>query len=66
MSVVRFTMKHTISASEFEERCLEVFDEVAATGREIIITKDRKPVAKVMPIEPPKSLKPNDRKNNRG
>ena len=58
-------MMRVITASEFEEHCLEIFDEVADTGQEVIITKDRKPVAKVMPIEPAKSRKPDDWKTNR-
>jgi prevent-host-death family protein len=49
--------KNEIAAGEFKARCLALLDEVAATGREIIVTKRGKPVAKVTPIEPPKSLK---------
>ncbi|MEK6374057.1 MAG: type II toxin-antitoxin system prevent-host-death family antitoxin [Acidobacteriota bacterium] len=46
-----------IAAGEFKTHCLALLDEVAETGREIIVTKRGKPVAKVTPIEPPKSLK---------
>lgn len=49
--------KNEIAAGEFKARCLALLDEVAETGREIIVTKRGKPVAKVTPIEPPKSLK---------
>ena len=46
-----------VPAGEFKTHCLALLDEVAETGREIIVTKRGKPVAKVSPIEPPKSLK---------
>ena len=48
--------KNEIAAGEFKAQCLALLDEVAETGREIIVTKRGKPVAKVVPIEPPKSL----------
>lgn len=49
--------KNEIAAGEFKTHCLALLDEVAETGREIIVTKRGKAVAKVVPIEPPKSLK---------
>jgi prevent-host-death family protein len=49
--------KTEIPAGEFKTHCLALLDEVAETGREIIVTKRGKPVAKLTPIEPPKSLK---------
>lgn len=49
--------KKEVAAGEFKTHCLALLDEVAATGREIIVTKRGKPVAKVTPIEAPKSLK---------
>lgn len=48
--------KIEIPAGEFKTHCLALLDEVAETGREIIVTKRGKPVAKVTPIEAPKSL----------
>jgi len=48
--------KNEIAAGEFKAQCLALLDEVAETGKEIIVTKRGKPVAKVVPIEPPKSL----------
>jgi prevent-host-death family protein len=48
--------KNEIAAGEFKAQCLAILDEVAATGKEIVVTKRGKPVAKVVPIEPPKSL----------
>jgi prevent-host-death family protein len=46
-----------IAAGEFKAKCLALLDDVAELGREIVITKRGKPVAKLVPIEPPKSLK---------
>ncbi|MCY4450123.1 MAG: type II toxin-antitoxin system prevent-host-death family antitoxin [Chloroflexi bacterium] len=46
----------TIKASEFKAKCLQLMDEVAATGEEIVITKNGRPVSKLMPYrEKPKS-----------
>ena len=39
----------TIQASEFQSQCLKLLDEVAETGKEIIITKNGKPVAMLTP-----------------
>ena len=47
----------TIKASEFKAKCLQLMDEVAATGEEIVITKKGRPVSKLMPYrEKPKTL----------
>ena len=48
--------KQEIPAGEFKTRCLALLDEVAETGREIIVTKRGKPVAKLVPLAS-KSLK---------
>ena len=39
-----------IKAGEFKARCLQLMDDVAATGDTIIVTKRGKPVAKLVPI----------------
>lgn len=39
-----------LPASQFKARCLELMDYVRATGREIVITKHGKPVAKLAPV----------------
>ena len=39
----------SIKASEFKAKCLKLMDEVAATGEPIEITKDAKPVARLVP-----------------
>lgn len=47
----------TIKASVFKAKCLHLLDEVNETGEEIIITKNGKPVSKLVPYrEKPKSL----------
>ena len=40
-----------IPAGQFKARCLALLDEVAATGREIVVTKRGKAVARVLPPE---------------
>jgi prevent-host-death family protein len=39
-----------IGAAEFKARCLEVMDEVERLGVEVVITKHRKPVARLVPV----------------
>ena len=47
----------TIKASEFKAKCLKLMDEVAASGEEIIVTKNGRPVSRLVPYrEKPKSL----------
>lgn len=41
----------TIQASRFKATCLALLDDVAETGREVVITKYGKPVAKLVPID---------------
>ena len=47
--------KLEVAAGEFKARCLALLDEVAETGREIIVTKRGKPVAKLVQAEQPAS-----------
>ena len=47
----------TIKASEFKAKCLRLMDEVAESGREIVITKNGRPVSRLLPYRTaPKSL----------
>ena len=47
----------TIKASEFKAKCLQLMDEVAESGEEIIITKYGRPVSKLIPYRrKPKSF----------
>jgi prevent-host-death family protein len=43
-------MGRVLSAAEFKARCLELMDEVAATGEPIVVTKRGKPVAQLGPV----------------
>lgn len=50
-------MERTIKASEFKATCLKLMDEVAQSGTEVVITKNGKPVSRLVPYrEKPKSL----------
>ena len=46
---IKETGTRTIQASEFKAACLQLIDEVAASGKEIIITKNGRPVARLLP-----------------
>lgn len=43
----------SVPAGEFKQRCLALLDRVAETGMPIVVTKRGRPVARVVPIEPP-------------
>ena len=40
---------HTVKASEFKSKCLALMDEVARTGKPLVVTKNGKPVAELRP-----------------
>ena len=40
---------YTIKASEFKAKCLKLMDEVAESGNEIVITKNGRPVSRLIP-----------------
>ncbi|HJW13078.1 MAG TPA: type II toxin-antitoxin system Phd/YefM family antitoxin [Thermoanaerobaculia bacterium] len=46
----------TVPAGEFKARCLALLDEVAETGKPLLVTKRGKPVARLVPVEAPPSL----------
>ena len=47
----------TIKTSEFKAKCLNLMDEVADSGDAIVITKNGRPVSRLVPYrEKPKSL----------
>lgn len=46
----------TIKASEFKARCLQLMDEVAESGQEIVITKKGKPVSRLTPYREKSTL----------
>jgi prevent-host-death family protein len=41
-----------IGAAEFKAHCLEIMDEVERLGIDVVITKHRKPVARLSPYAP--------------
>jgi prevent-host-death family protein len=41
----------SVATGEFESNCLTLLEEVASTGETLIVTKQGKPVAKVIPFE---------------
>ena len=47
-------MTRHIKASEFKAKCLALMDEVARTGATVIITKNGKAVAELVPHRPRK------------
>jgi prevent-host-death family protein len=47
---IEVSMK-TIKASEFKAKCLSLMDDVAKSGEEIVVTKNGKPVSKLVPIK---------------
>ena len=51
-----------IKASEFKAKCLKLMDEVAESGEEIVITKNGRPVSRLLPYrQRPKTLFGRDR-----
>jgi prevent-host-death family protein len=40
-----------VGAAEFKARCLELMSEVERLGTEIVITRHRKPIARLVPAE---------------
>ena len=52
----------TIQASEFEAKCLELMDEVVESGEEIVITKEGRPVSRLVPYQEKQEKQP-DAKN---
>jgi prevent-host-death family protein len=43
-------MQITISTEELELRCLELIDQVEAEGLTVVVTKDGRPIAMLIPI----------------
>ncbi len=47
-------MTKAIKASEFKAKCLALIDEIAKSGDRLVITKNGKPIADVVPHQTPK------------
>ena len=45
----------TVEASEFKAKCLALIDEVARTGKTIVVTRSGKPVAELRPHREPRA-----------
>jgi prevent-host-death family protein len=48
--------KRQVPAGQFKAKCLALLDEVASTGKPLVVTKRGRPVAEVVPYERPKPL----------
>ena len=46
-----------VNASRFKAECLALMDEVAASGRALVVTKRGRPVVRVAPATEPPSLR---------
>lgn len=46
-----------VKASEFKASCLALMDEVADTRQPLVVTKRGKPIVRVTPMGPPRSLR---------
>jgi prevent-host-death family protein len=49
--VTMVKMIRPVPAGEFKAKCLALLDEVAATGRPILVTKRGRPVARIVPVD---------------
>jgi len=58
MTMVHDPAMETIQASEFKAKCLALMDEVARTGKTIVVTKNGKPVAELRPHRAPRVKSP--------
>ena len=51
-------MTKQIKASEFKAKCLALIDEVATTGESVVVTKNGKPMAELVPHRTAKKKSP--------
>lgn len=49
-------MEHIIGAGDFKAKCLQMLDEVAEQREPLLITKQGKPVARLIPVSPEHAL----------
>lgn len=49
-------MEHIIAAGDFKAKCLQMLDEVAEQREPLLITKQGKPVARLIPVSSEHSL----------
>lgn len=55
LTIGRILVMETIQASEFKAKCLALMDEVARTGKTIVVTKNGRPVAELRPHRAPRA-----------
>jgi prevent-host-death family protein len=53
MAMATIRVVKTIPAGKFKDVCLKTLDDVARTRSAVVITKRGRPVAKLVPVEPP-------------
>lgn len=51
-----FMADSTVQASKFKANCLAILDEVEATRATFTVTKHGRPVARLVPLEEPRTL----------
>ena len=56
MAIDDQTDQKVIKASEFKANCLKLMDAISESGEEIVITKNGKPIAKLVPYQDPRSM----------
>ena len=49
-------MEHTIAAGDFKSKCLQMLDQVADQREPLLITRQGKPVARLLPMPPEQPL----------
>lgn len=57
-AMVEVEVMRTMAAGKFKATCLAVMDEVQAKREPVVITKNGRPVAKLMPVEIPEGEDP--------
>ncbi|MGH2903829.1 MAG: type II toxin-antitoxin system Phd/YefM family antitoxin [Solirubrobacteraceae bacterium] len=50
-------MSKVLAAARFKAQCLALLDQVAITGEDLVVTKRGRPVARIVPVEAPASLR---------
>jgi len=50
--ILSFYARATVTASEFTAKCLHLLDEAAQSGSTLVVTKHKRPVAQVLPVDP--------------
>lgn len=50
------SVEHTINVAEFKRNCSRYIRSVSDTGEELVITKNGKPVSKLVPYTQPRSF----------